>query len=796
MIDGVHQIVDALEWASLTEDERLRWSLWDQFIEESLSQIAKYYESEGLIAPKLPVRTIDGVKKYVVYVYDYHWSPKAESHDSVSAEGIYYPNICRRINALGFDPFPAYLTMSDDDFMKYQLGEVPGETVREIYNIAAHELFHAVQFAYDEAYSSILRCEGGERAGGDAVIEGTATAAAVLATLQEYPGYLSEQVFSQTDQTRSKDIGVFPYGIEAVLEANMGTLASPYLTSSFWRYLTDRFGGLRVFDTLFRTRLRAATLEARYDWLDRSVKSISAQAAQDYEVSAATAPDDSSQAANRGGSPLYTVFPEFAAEFGSYVVSRYGGDHYDWLHAVFRPRTLDGNCRKVEVTDENNGYAEVLVDFEDPLFANSITCIDLRWRGLPEPSSIEVEAIHKRSEVLDQLHLGIAYLLTNDTADWCYEALMAEVEMGRIERHQGDCSYGKVFPGSYSANLFVKRWGFGWQAGRQPRYRGGGHFFSRALGSGGRATLTLTNMSPKPFQTDHIPTKADPDEPLILRFSRHATDSNDGRRFQPVDFPDMTGSLSGPSMGGDRYSGYGVDPDATRLPGGGLASFGLREVGQSNTTFSVTLVGDGGPLQFGETGPVHGNVVGKVSGLTAPMSGFCAQGGQRPPIGRVEKSDEEQLRITIDTDLCRRDGGGVTVVDHVAGEVILPFGRRYFPSTAPVDVITPGLEIYIDEYYKDLAAAGVPVPDSFLGGGPVVPGDDGGPSEAASPPGTKPSGGELTGGQAACECSCEEFEKLQEFGEALDAGDADVADIQVLAQCTNTCMPQYMRCAR
>lgn len=794
-MNELERLFDAHPPGDLTEEEKANWASWDKFMEDSFAEIAAYYESENLVPPKAKLETINGSEKYVVYVYKYEDSLAKLLRQYISgddfARGTYVANYCGRFFsefiAGDINPVAAAIEINQRDLLDQSVADASAEVLRTVYNTVAHELFHAIQYRYDDQYSSILACRGRDGpTGHDAVIEGTAEAAAAMATLDKYPGYLSKDTFD----AHPTDIGVFPYDYTAFLEAYdqdenytpgvspWWKSSQPYRTSSFWRYFAERFGGLRVYDTLFKEGLSEATLRGRYDWLDEGLEKVA-------------------------GSPLYIVFPDFAAEFGSYVPSRYKGDHADWSGTVFRAlhrlsATGEQACRQVEVTKENGGFDKIVIDNDSNnfLFKNTATCIELTWSGLPEPARIEVEAIHARSGVLDQLHLGISQLVSKGRVDRCYEAIMSEVNAGRIERAQGDCVYGKVFPGKYSDGLKVKRWLFGWQGGRQPQYRGGGHFFYRGLGSSGWATLVVANIANDPYDTTVITDPRSTGDRLELRFSLRASESRDRRRYQPVDFPDMTGSLSGPSMGGDRYSGYGVDPDSTRLPGGGLASFGLREVGQSNATFSVSLVGDGGPLQFGETGPVRGNVVGKVSGLTAPMSGFCAQGGERPPIGRVDKSDEEQLRITIDTDLCRRDGGGVTVVDHVAVEVILPFGRRYFPSTAPVDVITPGLEIYIDEYYKDLAAAGVPVPDSFLGGGPAAPGDDVGPSEAASPPGTGPSGGESTGGQAACECSCEEFEKLQEFGDALEAGDADVADIQALAQCTNTCMPQYMRCAR
>jgi len=358
-------------------------------------------------------------------------------------------------------------------------------------------------------------------------------------------------------------------------------------------------------------------------------------------------------------------------------------------------------------------------------------------------------------------------------------------------RRDLECDFGKLFVKEYPDGRVSKTWFLGEAA----QGTSGGDFFARKLGDSGIAFLVLTNMAPDPFQTETVPQTATDQRPLTLTFSIDRFASADGRQFLPPEIQKVIapGSLTDPvpSMV-DRYAFYGlVRREPLRIPGT-ISAFGIESV-DGSTRYSVMPMSSTG-YQFGQVGPLFGNV---FNGQGA-MSGLCDTRGTPRPIGRIEKSSEEQLRISVDTDLCEvRPGGSIARVDHVAGQFFLPFGRRYYSELTPRDIVTPGLELYIDEYLKHARDAGLPIPPTvhFADGSPVL-GSAGAPSSG----GAGSAGTGLMGGvvPAKCDCSCKAFKELEALARSFKkgAGPADTAVLKKAGMCMQQCLPSFAHCQR
>jgi hypothetical protein len=250
-------------------------------------------------------------------------------------------------------------------------------------------------------------------------------------------------------------------------------------------------------------------------------------------------------------------------------------------------------------------------------------------------------------------------------------------------------------------------------------------------------------------------------------------------------------ATSGGPMGPDRYDTYGVAV-GPRMPGYGLPGLAFRQVDREGGYAVSTLGADGNPLTHGDTGPFFGVVwAGTQRGRITPSSAFCPDAAEAP-IGIVRQSDEEMLDMTVATAICNIER---QVVDSIEIDVTLPFGRRYFGETRPADAITPGLELYIDEYYRDIRQAGFPLPpgysrrlDSREDGeaGPV------GPSGPGSDPGS--GGNSSVSGAQGCACTCDELESFGDLGDGLIGGINAVLRRDEITRCMNQCMVEYQAC--
>ncbi|MFV2082691.1 MAG: hypothetical protein ACC669_12615, partial [bacterium] len=379
----------------------------------------------------MPVIEQDGKKKYVVYLYDFE--------DAVTLTIYVTPH-----DAGGFasayrckgDPF-TFIAI-DKAVYSYRGKKVAGVAAeKRLYATLAHELFHAVQFTYDIKFGSIGFCSGPiDRVLGKGhskvVTEGMAEGAAVYVTNQRWPEFLRKS-------ESPKRVGLYLYR-ESFLEAQpdgKDGQRSHYRTSSFWRNLAERFGGLAFLGHLLKQPIvKNPSSNEVQDWLQRGLKSWP-----------------------QFGWGMYTVFPAFLTELMASAGVRYGY----WNEVNLVKEVFDG-CE-----GDLSGIIPIVLTPEEPVqkffeqMINKVAgrCFVVRWRGFSAPIELEVEARSQSRSLLDQVHLGIARARIMDgrgeNTDFnCYKWLS---KPGRYNDPLASCEYEKTFVGTGpTPGTYVKRW--------------------------------------------------------------------------------------------------------------------------------------------------------------------------------------------------------------------------------------------------------------------------------------------------------------------------------------------------
>ena len=168
----------------------------------------------------------------------------------------------------------------------------------------------------------------------------------------------------------------------------------------------------------------------------------------------------------------------------------------------------------------------------------------------------------------------------------------------------------------------------------------------------------------------------------------------------------------------------------------------------------------------------------------------------------IERSDDELLRIRVDTPLCKMNPmnpmqcqNGCPMVDQLTAELSLAFGWRHFAENSVEDLITPGVLADIDRYHHEVF--GEPLGG---GGGPGVggggPGGGGGGGDGGE---SGEGGGGGSGGDTGtvCLCTCEEYEEIQrQAQEFKDSGSRDMSAMQKIMACSMQCAMAYKDCPR
>jgi len=775
---------------------------FDTFLRQSFSHAAVYYKSNGISGPYLPLKKgKDGVERWQVHAYGRNTGTlEGEPVDtSFFVSGRCEEGIFEDIKRL-ISPNDPLLVVKVGDMAKSE--ETEGVWQRRLYSSAAHELFHAIQSKYDIEYQSRIQCSQAAGNGFWPITEGSATAAEALAFENRFEGV--SDGYTVTDTLA----GAYPYYKQDLMAANSPHAdpeEMPYLTSSFWRYLADTYGGLKVFDFIFKSPIKLdvqgpeVTSEERYKWLDRTILRLT------------------------GGKPLYLVYPEFYAELASYPASKFK-DYLsiyepEWLNTIFLGDDSiaggDSGCRKVVLNKGNFGIAEFKLTGSQGIGKNGAICIELEWSGLAAPIAIGVEAIHPEERVLDQLHLGVARLDNPGSgfcADWVTDSISGfTARFGReFSRKDFDCSFGKNYlkipdtgPNSERVN-YRKDWSLGWPVL-------GDAFFNDKLEGSGEAVLILSNVAVDPAKTTTMPSSKG--DSVTIRFSERIVYDKDGRRLTPPTYLEAILPL-GPSFGGggnftnislagfgnaqqtevDRYSFYGLVRGSRIITAFQGQAFATNLVDDPEKRYYVTPA-DWKGLKLGKTGPVS-VFVWTTHG---PSSGNCRQTGEGVPNANITRSDEYQLRFEVLTDLCviDRATGRPRVAETMNAEFVVPFGYRYFKETEPRDVLSPGTELYIDEFLRDSAILGIPIPPTVLLSdgsypGRIPTGKPGDNKTAGDGGGTKGN----TSGVPDCKCTCEEQKRVMKALE--DAKKSKSQDPAILSEvyCMQKCARTWASCPK
>lgn len=297
---------------------------------------------------------------------------------------------------------------------------------------------------------------------------------------------------------------------------------------------------------------------------------------------------------------------------------------------------------------------------------------------------------------------------------------------------------------------------------------------------------TLGSINADPGRKIEIP-RADSGDFLRVRFS----EKNAKATFVPPKYFEAGSpvNLTSPVQQEiDRYTFYGIVTGTRVLPVGQGLGFQTALADDDEKIYYVSpAVAE--EFKFGKTGPFKA-VVGMVTG---PSSVYCDSAKDDAPNANITRSDEFQLRFTVKTDICVYDAAtdSAHVVDRMDAEFVLPFGRNYFRETAPSDVVTPGTELYIDEFLRDAALFGIPISPTVLlsdGTYPATLPNTGGDGD------TSGGGDQKKSGTPECVCTCEEYERIMKV--LNEASKNKSQDRKLLSEvyCMQKCRQEFQKC--
>ncbi|MGB5659868.1 MAG: hypothetical protein WBO54_10340 [Thermoanaerobaculia bacterium] len=681
----------------------------------------------------------------------------------------------------------------------------------ELYDTAAHELFHAVQYRYPAfEVSGKKRCQGGFEWFDEGTADGVGSFMSELKGfelktgkalgLRPYDASLHYANSWQDDAVIARVLEVFgvnpidcdsvqaPDTPEKCLERVEGQAREQmgYMTSSFWRFLMDRYSSL--LEPNDPERLHAISQV----FLEEPGVASSSSEAQIAWVA--------DHALYWG--PFQHVYGEFVTEFASWPVQKYVYEpgFEKWLDLAF------GGCQQVELTKVGKSDPVPLIV---PLHAVSAQCFQVKVIGF-EKQMIMLDAIAEATEtdLVDQLVLGIA-----------------REERGGSEQYDCYSAAQKTGPGDFRCLLYaktqkviqanggknVRTWRFD-----EPR------LVEEATST---TTFVLANVKgeiPGAGEGAQSPGSTRKITDLKLTFAL-STAEGSSRKSALLGVPTsrspdrMIPNFSLPSD----QANYGIHkkgPIETDYE----MNMGVIEVaalGDSNTVLDTFTVMPIEPIAFGQTGPLMAMVMQGGFGAEAPgpaaatrSSHFCNPGGEQPSVGRITRSDDELLEISIDTPICEMSlenmslcRNGCPKVDHLKADLTLAFGWRHFAENEIEDLVTPAVQLDIDRYHHEVF--GDPLPYPTGGGGDGDGGGDGSGGNGSGADGTGAGGGgdgsdgDGSGadgtGADICLCTCEEYEEIQRRTEETESG--GMPDMKFLAKvmrCAFECVEEYRACGR
>ena len=765
------------------KDHNFSYDVLALFFESSLNEIAEALQQYGFEPPSLPLFHFNGETYYKVTVYDLPERKAKKREFGIYSDGKMYcndPGVSRSafigIDSRKFMP----LTSSDEALL---------------YLVLAHELFHAIQESYTATFNALNSCMS-ETKDYKNVTEGFANGVAFKVLMKRWPKYYLEfrsetryEALDGTNKNKAEDsitvwkfdsgtghispnlVGWRTYQVPFLdLSAAISDEGSqaPYLTASFWFNLIDRYD-VRIIDHLLRQPLRYGDSPSILRWLNDGLGS--------YEE-------------DIGG--LYIAFPHFVTEFASQAGSRFPWDEFGAFgkddsigrtvydrkgksRATYRStgtrqqiqngwvNKILGECNEMKLVAGQSESDELLIEMNRV----SAGCIDLSWQGFEQNFELHFELESSDLGLLEQVHFGLVYEENETQEQFCYNWVRPD-----YSQPLKTCLHEKPFVKNGPQQLnYIKDW------------REDGIRFTGT----GRRLIAFSNVAEIAEKTRSIKKK----DGVKLRVGIIRAHGEDGRQYDP---PSM-----GPTGAGSVTAGpetlYGI----TRYPTSASSRLSFYiPVKDSDLAYGVQWTGEAPSL--GYTGPYRGTVSKSSSGKRAIGSSFCRRHADGV-VGQVTRFDRDHLWVDIEADLCEMTipppaNGHFPKVDELKVSLQMPYGWRYSAENAPVDIVTPGMQVYIDRHSKRLPMV---LSGEWKNRGSTVTGQPTSHSPSRSGTGQAPAAGsgETPSTVTDCNCSCEEYKELAEAGEAVGRGEGDEITNKLagrMMNCVSQCQTEYMIC--
>ena len=453
-------------------------------IEALLAKVVSAYEQEGFEQPGADMMTTvvdeDGKQKFAAYLYSI---PETADFD-VGAK-LRNPGACQGK--------PQWLEIDVKNL-------ISGHQDSDLYKTLAHEVFHAIQGHYDKQHKSLLLCDYpvDRNDALSTIMEGGADGAAEYLTSQD-----EEFKDRHSNSNHRKTLGGYPYRY-AFFNSPKGAY---YYTNSFWRFLAEKYGGLRYMKALLERPIQDPKDKGRIQWLDDGLKSYEPIKKSMYS--------------------LYTLFPAAVTEIFSYSPGRYKKTkEEDWVNKWF---TSKDGCQGEPIGNQERGLGGAPLKLEpgpldtknlplDPLPPISARCVDIEWGQFGEEVELEIEVIADSEKVADQLHIGVAKLTRGGAPEYCWDWS----RRGGGMAGKTSCLYEKPFVQTGpKPEKFAKKWMTEREIFQKP----------------GSARLVIANIAPPP--TPKHPNAPGPQSTVeakgvLLRIGIRHTKSNDGKKLRPA----------------------------------------------------------------------------------------------------------------------------------------------------------------------------------------------------------------------------------------------------------------------
>jgi len=748
-----HSAQEVATFASLTEK-----------IERFLEEIATTYQTEGYLGP--PAMSYDsGMDAYRVYILDFAQS--AYLGDKGGLAGRYFGTGCGTKDRAGW--------------IALNLPQLLGESDERLFNLLAHELFHAVQDNYGQQFKSWNSCKDAQ----PAQIEGSAEAVSSYISNKKFSGYISR--YGAADSYAYYDYPFVVAGDNGMDEA--------YKTASFFRYLMERFTGHKIIQGLFSNRIKdQVSPNGVLDWLDKCL-------AKTCGI----------------GYSLYFVFPDFAANLALWGKDRY----HNYYEENWRYEVLD-ECTSVNL-EPLKGKDSVTTS---PIYLQPTTarCIKVSVTGLKPKQRVAVKFMSMESgpnarKKLDSLHLGLSRLggiaETFGGAFDCREAAKRTKspvcldkpflgERGKRDRaaeagETDTSSMAKMWlsdrqssaSGAFE-NIYVVS-----DTSTPPRLN---EYDDSSHGKGYPLTLIVSLDHSSGSSTERGEFE-DPGAGINRALNTEPAQMHGGESnaFANAGFPDMSRMpfLPDPLLSAE------LEEELEDMYGDGIS---LIHVHETNVTASEAqfkgstnfTIGVEKPIRFGQTGTFRAAMTmgGTVMDSSSPDA-MILPDNMNSPTGTVtvHRFDDSMLNLDLVVGYCRYpnmdfESGICRKPDTLRASIAKPFGWTYDPSSGFYSVMSPGQELY-----------GKLIEGAFYGGPSNLQSDESSPFDSFIPGGSS-AGSSSDGGQGGCNCSCEEFEAIQNAAERLeqsasesDGGMPDMSGINVSRMmCVSQCARQYGQC--